>query len=349
MSDALSPDSGQDGAVDGGTDTSPPIDSGLDAPVVDGGGDDAGSDAGSDAGTDAPIDAPIDVPVDMGTDTGPGCVPATCNNGDACDGVETCVGDVCTPGTAMDCSDGVPCTIDGCTASTCSNMPDDTMCVGGLSCDAVRGCIDPTCVETPCRTVAPQCGCGAGEGCYLGPGAALVCAPAGTVPEGGDCSATVCTPGTECINASATAVPVPLCKRYCNTDADCVGPGSLCIVTLTGTAETVCTNDCNVVTQVGCPGSASCGLFTETGTGRVLTDCGGPVGTGGQGAACIDDTNCQRGFTCIDTGPGGDQCLKWCRRVPSVPADCGAVGGSCTRVGPTGLVFNGTEYGVCFM
>lgn len=319
-----------------GTDAGPDNDAGPDTDA----GPDVDSGPGTDAGTDAGMDA------GPGTDAGPGCTPATCNDGDSCNGTETCVGDVCTPGTPMDCDDGVACTVDGCTASACTNTPNHSMCVAPLMCDATSGCIDPTCPETPCRTV-PQCGCAGGEGCYLDGTGSKVCAPAGTVPEGGDCSAALCIPGVECVNAGDGVTDVPMCKRYCRNDTDCVGVGSLCIINLTGTTESVCTSNCNVITQSGCPATAACSLYEETSTGRVLTDCAGPVGAGGQDSVCIDDTDCQAGFACIDTGLGFNQCLHWCRRIPA-GGDC-PFGYTCERLGPApGLVFNSTEYGVCF-
>ena len=56
---------------------------------------------------------------------------ALCDNGQWCDGQETCQGTLgCQPGTPIDCSDGVSCTVDSCdeAADACVNAPDDNNC-----------------------------------------------------------------------------------------------------------------------------------------------------------------------------------------------------------------------------
>jgi hypothetical protein len=68
-----------------------------------------------------------------------------CDNGLFCDGAETCdpVND-CQPGTAVNCNDGVGCTVDACNEGTdsCDNTPDDAACDDGLFCNGVETC-DP--------------------------------------------------------------------------------------------------------------------------------------------------------------------------------------------------------------
>ncbi|MEM9068849.1 MAG: hypothetical protein AAGE52_10100 [Myxococcota bacterium] len=341
--DSGAPDSGtvDSGGVDSGVPDTGTVDSGaLDSDVldtsvgVDAGESDSGTDAGFDAGFDA---APMDA----------GCTGTSCDDGDACNGVETCVAGSCVPGTPMVCDDGVACTIDSCAASACTHTPDSTMCLPGLTCIPGRGCGDPSCTEMPCQLTAPQCGCPTGQGCYLTPAGDRTCSPAGTVPEGGDCAAVQCVPGNGCVNVGTAAAPVGQCKRWCNSDADCsAGPGDVCIINLGG-PDNLCTSNCDPVTQTGCSATSACSIFEEM-SGRRLTDCAGPVGTGGQGSVCVDDTNCQRGFACINTA-SGSQCLKWCRRGIAVN-DCSSLGFGfvCGRLGPApGLIFNGIEYGAC--
>ncbi len=48
------------------------------------------------------------------TPTPPQCTDASCNDGNICNGVETCRAGVCTAGTPLDCDDGDPCTVDSC-------------------------------------------------------------------------------------------------------------------------------------------------------------------------------------------------------------------------------------------
>ncbi|MFQ5490582.1 MAG: endonuclease/exonuclease/phosphatase family protein, partial [Phycisphaerae bacterium] len=100
-------------------------------------------------GTAVNCDDGVGCTVDTCNDTTDQCdnLPddAVCDNGLFCDGVETCdpVND-CQPGTAVNCDDGVGCTVDTCNDTTdqCDNLPDDAVCDNGLFCDGVETC-DP--------------------------------------------------------------------------------------------------------------------------------------------------------------------------------------------------------------
>jgi len=66
-----------------------------------------------------------------------------CDNGQYCDGVETCnIFAGCQPGTLVVCDDGVDCTTDSCNESTdaCESTPDNGFCDNGLFCDGVETC-----------------------------------------------------------------------------------------------------------------------------------------------------------------------------------------------------------------
>ena len=72
-----------------------------------------------------------------------------CDNGLFCDGTETCDAVLgCQLGSAPNCDDGVPCTVDACDegSNSCDNAPNDGLCDNGLfcdgseTCDAVLGC-----------------------------------------------------------------------------------------------------------------------------------------------------------------------------------------------------------------
>ncbi|MBO6939547.1 MAG: hypothetical protein JJ863_31540 [Deltaproteobacteria bacterium] len=281
--------------------------------------------------------------VDMGTVE---CtIDSDCDDGESCNGFETCSEGTCFAGTPMLCGDGVPCTVDGCASGTCTHTPDDTLCAGSLTCDPGLGCVDTSCAESPCRLVAPQCGCPTGQACQIAGDASRACVADGTNAESARCDTGGCVAGTACVNVSLTATNVPVCKRYCDSDADCTGgPGSVCIAELGTTGQNVCSSNCDPASQLGCPANSFCGLFTETATGRRLTDCSGPVGTGGQGASCVGTENCQKGFTCANPGTG-NQCMRWCRRSPA-GGEC-APGQTCIGFDPA-LVFNSVEYGACF-
>jgi hypothetical protein len=71
-----------------------------------------------------------------------GCtVDADCQDGNLCNGTETCVNEVCTPGTSIDCSDGQFCTLDTCdpATGTCGHPPNP--------CDDGDGCTTDSCNE----------------------------------------------------------------------------------------------------------------------------------------------------------------------------------------------------------
>jgi hypothetical protein len=96
-------------------------------------------------------------------DCGGPCPPCTClsdgecDNGLYCDGAETCdAWGECQPGSAVDCEDGIACTIDSCNETTdqCDNLPDDLFCDNGLFCDGAEWC-DPA---VGCQDGADPCG-----------------------------------------------------------------------------------------------------------------------------------------------------------------------------------------------
>jgi hypothetical protein len=86
-----------------------------------------------------------------------------CDDGDPCNGVETCnPGVTCVLGTPVDCDDGVPCTIDQCSpmSGSCIHTAQDDLCSdgdpcnGAETCDGARGCLGgtpPDCADDlPC-------------------------------------------------------------------------------------------------------------------------------------------------------------------------------------------------------
>ncbi|MCP4250453.1 MAG: hypothetical protein GY778_25705 [bacterium] len=66
-----------------------------------------------------------------------------CDNGDFCDGAETCNSVLdCQAGTTVDCDDGVGCTVDSCNEGTdsCDNVASDGLCDNGDFCDGAETC-----------------------------------------------------------------------------------------------------------------------------------------------------------------------------------------------------------------
>jgi hypothetical protein len=185
------------------------------------------------------------------------------------------------------------------------------------------------CTESPCKATLPQCGCPSGQACYLsstGP----KCGAPGIVDESDECTTNQdCIPGYVCARGQ-DGVAVKVCKRICNADGDCVGPGSIC---LPDSGFKACSIGCNPVTSSRCPPSAACGLYNRTGDNAPFTDCG-IVGTRSPLQSCNDSFPCVAGYVCGTTSGGTTACIKYC-----TPSDCP----SCDVLG----TFGGTSYGVC--
>lgn len=309
----------------------------------------------------------VDLGPDRGTDLGPPreCTStADCDNGLACDGMELCSAGTCMPGTPVACDDGVACTNDQCAepGGTCTFTPNDALCGAGETCDSVDGCEPgaPSCTESPCKLVSPQCGCGAGQACYMDPDGVRSCATAGSGPTASSCSAIAdCQAGNTCIGLNAS---VGACHRFCDTDSDCGGqPGALCILGLEDSmgaslSETVCTLGCEPASQTGCPAGSWCFLGQETaGAMRDLSHCSGdPQGPATQGQSCATQDDCAPGYICLDPDGSGfepSQCLHLCRNPstisPTFSPDCPSSLYDCYSLDPP-IALGSTTYGVCY-
>ncbi len=75
-----------------------------------------------------------------------------CDDRDACNGLETCSGGQCIPGTPKDCDDAVACTADKCIEGSCRSTPDNTVCTVAMGgrCDMTNGCQYLTCTQDTC-------------------------------------------------------------------------------------------------------------------------------------------------------------------------------------------------------
>jgi len=103
-----------------------------------------------------------------------GCITnGECDDGQFCNGAETCVGGSCQPGTAPNCNDGVACTTDSCNEATdtCDHTANNAACGDGLFCNGVETChvtlgcqagSDP-CAGAPCNETTDTCGGGSGQ------------------------------------------------------------------------------------------------------------------------------------------------------------------------------------------
>lgn len=205
------------------------------------------------------------------------------------------------------------------------------------------GGFDDNCSEDPCKLTLPQCGCPPGDRCALQPGAVpeRVCAPDGDKAIGEECNGD-CSAGALCISLGAMPNPVSLCRKHCESDAECSNPGGLCVLSLNNSDELFCSENCLPDSNAGCDAAAKCAIAQEPdGLQRYFTVCANP-GPGTQGSACagnIDD--CAATFTCVNDGTS-DFCAKYCQvNNPSCP-----VGTQCFSLAEP-QVINNVEYGVC--
>jgi hypothetical protein len=203
-------------------------------------------------------------------------------------------------------------------------------CVDGSCADGADGSPQGgPCAESPCKAMLPQCGCPSGQACYLA-AAGPKCTAPGIVDESDQCTTNAeCIPGHVCAQGQ-DGVAVKVCKRLCQADGDCVGPGSIC---LQDSGFKACSIGCNPVTSSRCPPSAACQLYQRSGDMAPFTDCGG-IGTRQPLQSCSDAFPCVAGYVCGTTSGGATACIKYC-----TPSDCS----SCDVMG----TFGGTSYGVC--
>jgi hypothetical protein len=211
------------------------------------------------------------------------------------------------------------------------------------------------CAESPCQLVAPQCGCPAGEECSLVPSSgARYCATAGTLGAGDQCGAgMLCAAGEICIGIVGAMPAVSMCGAFCATDADCVSPGGLCLLTLSDAAGAmipnamVCTQNCDPITNTGCqvPGVSCQVLQEQMAPMAYLTGCQA-AGAGMHGAICTTSADCAPTFGCFTSG-GTEECLQYCDpNNPTCPN--GTICEALANPQMQPIMIGNDEYGVCF-
>jgi hypothetical protein len=156
---------------------------------------------------------------------------ADCDNGLVCDGAERCQAGRCVRGVALDCDDGVACTVDRCVEpSGCEHVPDDARCPGSFCdgeahCDPARGCVSEPpvvcddgdmCTQSRCDEALRRCV----HEPWRPPGAVEVC------DDGIDntCNGLVDCADPACVDDPSCAVCEPF-ETICddNIDNDCDG------------------------------------------------------------------------------------------------------------------------------
>ncbi|MBL8602489.1 MAG: hypothetical protein JNK72_11255 [Myxococcales bacterium] len=167
---------------------------------------------------DVPLDQPDtpDVPPDRSCQSN-----AECNDGRFCNGVERCEGGLCRPGLAVNCDDGVSCTVDRCddASGRCTSLPNDGLCMSGR-CDPVRDCTAIQCTND--RGCDNGNLCDGAERCVAGlctRGEPLAC------DDGVACTVDRCVPNAGCVREPNDA----LCNdgSFCNGRETCSPMGCM--------------------------------------------------------------------------------------------------------------------------
>jgi hypothetical protein len=308
--------------------------------------------------------------VDGSVTIGPSCADDTeCDDGEFCNGAETCVANACVAGTAINCNDGIACTVDSCDEALddCDNTPDDALCDDSLfctgveTCDAVTGCssagdpctgqlcseVTDTCVDcfddTDCddglvcngieTCVASVCLDGAAVNCDDG----IVCTIDSCLEPSGSCSNlpsdVLCDDEDTCTDDVCSAM---FGCSYSHNTSPC-DDGDACTMDDTCSAG-VCNGP-----AVDCTDTNPCTLeFCDTIQGCLYPN---------SGDACDDGLNCTENDTCIAGGCVGvpldcnddDPCTAdSCDEVIGCQSLCGPIDVACDAgVGPNSGLCDG--------
>lgn len=245
---------------------------------------------------------------------------AECDDGDVCNGSETCVSGNCQSGTPLDCNDGDACTADSCDpVSGCSNTAiscdDGDLCTID-SCDSGSGCVnDPV-------------SCPVGEACDPATGLCepQVCDNDGTCESGEDC--TNCS--NDCISGSSSGATCGngLCEA--GDGEDCVSCPDDCRGVQNGRpANRFCCGDGDGQNPLPCSDSTcnsngwSC---TDTPSGGGTSYCCGDGTCEGEEDSSNCSIDCGAGAVCgdgtCDAGEDQCNCATDCGSPPASETDC---------------------------
>lgn len=178
--------------------------------------------------------------------------PPSCNDGNACTVGDSCVEPACLAGTPTECDDANPCTSDSCDPSTgkCVFLAAAVPCVDGDACTVNDNCVDGVCLGgevTPCADDGNACTL---EGCNPATGECVSLASDGPCVDGNLCTVQdtcvqgVCAPGKSVVCDDANP---------CTKDA-CTPAVGVCVYTpITGPCD-----DGNLCTQAEACADGKC-------------------------------------------------------------------------------------------
>ncbi len=220
------------------------------------------------------------------------CAPGTpivCDDGDACNGAETCnprTGE-CLDGRTLDCNDNNVCTDEHCNPAVgCVHSENDRSCDDEDACTQGDTCRGGSCQGTPFMQCDDGNACNGAETCDPESGE---CVDGSTLScnDGNPCTNDSCSPTLGCLHTSNTAP--------CNDQNKCTANDVCGNGTCTGTLAVLC-DDGNA-----CNGAESCNPSTGSCVSGHSPDCD-------DDNPCTGDT-CAAGTGCVHsatTGPCDD-------------------------------------------
>jgi hypothetical protein len=201
---------------------------------------------------------------------------------------------------------------------------------------------EPPCSESPCKVIAPQCGCeDPNTKCSL-QSYMRTCKAKGSGQAGEACDNDAdCDAGTMCLFIGGLGV----CREFCDMDASCAPPGGLCQIELSlspGT-EKWCSDNCDPISGTGCTIAGSkCELLQAADPPQPWFSVCVDAGTGVAGAPCDSLDDCGVGLGCL-TVSSVSTCHPWCNvDAPSCPVATP----TCAPFNPV-LMVGSIEYGGC--
>jgi len=250
-----------------------------------------------------------------------------CDDGNVCNGHETCVSGACVPGTPLNCDDSNPCTVDTCDpVAGCvhTNVANGTTCNDGNGCTRSDVCVAGVCTGTDPVVCTPldQCHdagtCNPATGVCSNPSKAngTACSDGNACTQtdtcqSGTCTGTnpvTCTASDQCHVAGTCNPANGICSNPAKPDGTACNDGNACTQTDTCQAG-LCTGS----NPVSCTASDQC---HDAGTCDPATGtCSNPAKPDGtacsDGNACTQSDTCQGG-TCTGANPvtctATDQC-----------------------------------------
>ncbi len=198
---------------------------------------------------------------------------------------------------AVECDDGVACTVDACLVGRCAHTPQRSLCPEGSACDLTRGCLPrrpcadtPDCLNDPCTT-QQRCDLEARYCVFEELPVGTPCGPAGTgrVCRGGTCACPDGLPmvcAERCVNPQSDALHCGSCGRGCGAGSWCRGGQCVCSAPHAWCAGTGCVDLSADNAHCGACG-VPCGSGARCEQGRCLSAC--PMGTHRCGDRCASD------------------------------------------------------------